>query len=618
MPRHEDPIPPETIKKVRSVGQASRLHEEKDVTVIGILSGLQSLRKMIKGISVTCRKCGETWERTYDKPELFESSNPVNVIKKCPNCKTGQFFDFVRRDKINAVLAELIDTETFSHVDALQILVFGDDKPGLDNTTDIENHLGEVVQVSGDIYPMKMGNKRNSNTVASLYVKYLVKYLAKSEIELSSQDVKEIRSFPSLVGVDNVVDELTKKFATSIIGYDFVKKGLLLCAASTSMDKTISKLHALLVGDPGLAKSELVKHSAALVPGSRYVSAQYTTGRSLTAIVSNEDGVFILRMGAIPQAKGAIAALNEIGQMTQEDQGLLLDVMEEQHFNTTKYGKGYHIDSPTAIIASCNPKDGSWGGKSHGLNDTDDVKPDMDKIPLLKPLIDRIDFIFVFRDDRSKQALKQYAEEKSAIIKTPPPDYSGYIQKHIHYAKQYFPKPDLSEQARLMLNQYYVGVRAKYGSPRIYEAIRRIAQTIASLKLKKVIDEKDADETINFYNIIMQQWDMLVTLPERASDLAYQECLKILIKLAAPVVYSDLMRMACQANPEVKEFIGETFVLRENKRYRSVLDRLLGHTRVARVGDNPIILEWIHNPSGDSDHVQSDQSDRGDWGSDPP
>lgn len=138
-------------------------------------------------------------------------------------------------------------------------------------------------------------------------------------------------------------------FATSIIGYNVVKKGLLFCAASTCTDKTSKKIHSILVGDPGLAK---------LVPNSRYESVQFATGKSLTAIVTMEEGdTLILRIGPIPQAKGAIAALNEIVRMNHDDQGLMLDTMQEQEFTTTKFGQNFHIDAPTAIIASANPED---------------------------------------------------------------------------------------------------------------------------------------------------------------------------------------------------------------------------------------------------------------------
>jgi hypothetical protein len=60
MPRHHDLDPPEPEqggnKKIHSVAEASRLHEGKDVIVVGVISGIQPLRKMIKGVSVQCLK----------------------------------------------------------------------------------------------------------------------------------------------------------------------------------------------------------------------------------------------------------------------------------------------------------------------------------------------------------------------------------------------------------------------------------------------------------------------------------------------------------------------------------------------------------------------------------
>ena len=223
-------------------------------------------------------------------------------------------------------------------------------------------------------------------------------------------------------------------FATSIIGNNHVKKGLLLCAASSSADKTAKKIHALLVGGPGLAKSRLLRESTRLVPNSRYESVQFATGKSLTAVVTQEEGnALMLRIGPIPQAKGAIAALNEMGRMDHEDQGYMLDTMQEQEFTTNKFGQNFHVDSPTVIIGSANPQGGSWKF-SH-----DNEKVDLDKIPMIKPLIDRFDLIFAFKDSRDKDALAEYADKKSEMEDRPTPDYTAYIVKHIMYAKQRMP-----------------------------------------------------------------------------------------------------------------------------------------------------------------------------------
>jgi DNA replicative helicase MCM subunit Mcm2 (Cdc46/Mcm family) len=69
-----------------------------------------------------------------------------------------------------------------------------------------------------------------------------------------------------------------------------------------------------------------------------------------------------------------------------------------------------------------------------------------------------------------------------------------YLQKNIEYSKRFQPK--FSDEAKFMLKEYYLAVRAKYGSRRVWESIVTIARMTAQLKLKAVIDAEDAKETL--------------------------------------------------------------------------------------------------------------------------
>ena len=88
---------------------------------------------MIKGVSVQCFKCNTVYEKKYDKPELFESFVPIERICKCPQCKSGDFLGRYKWENINAVVVELKDHNTFSEIDPLHIIVFGDDEPAFDD-----------------------------------------------------------------------------------------------------------------------------------------------------------------------------------------------------------------------------------------------------------------------------------------------------------------------------------------------------------------------------------------------------------------------------------------------------------------------------------------------------
>jgi hypothetical protein len=283
----------------------------------------------------------------------------------------------------------------------------------------------------------------------------------------------------------------------------------------------------------------------------------------------------------------------------------MLDTMQEQEFTTNKFGQNFHVDSPTVIIGSANPVGGSW------KSGYEDERIDLDKIPMIKPLIDRFDLIFVFRDSRDEDTLTDYAFRKSEMEDRPTPDYTAYLVKHIMYAKQHFPKPKFSEEAKAMLNQYYVSIRVRYGSPRIMGTIYTIAQNIARLKLKNIVDAADVKETVEFYNVILQQIDMVVASPTNPRDVAYEECLSILMESRFPISFEELVKIACERNKQVERYIGKSFRLDENRKLRPILDMLRNHSRVKEVQMRPVVLQYML-----SDH--SDHSDHSDLSSNTP
>jgi hypothetical protein len=136
---------------------------------MGVISGIQPLRKMIRGLSVKCLKCNQLWEIKYAIPGFTESRVAIEHINKCPTCDTGDYLGPFDYENINAVVIELKDCDTFSEIDPLRIVVFGDDEHAFDNTRNIEKHIGETVVVTGDIYSIDIGKStRDRKVVACL------------------------------------------------------------------------------------------------------------------------------------------------------------------------------------------------------------------------------------------------------------------------------------------------------------------------------------------------------------------------------------------------------------------------------------------------------------------
>jgi DNA replicative helicase MCM subunit Mcm2 (Cdc46/Mcm family) len=246
-----------------------------------MISSLYPPHKMVTATIIDCTGCSYSYSIEYEKPELA----PKTVSKECPICKEEHVS--ISHRYVNAVNVEVQDTESFSEIERLSVILFNE------YTRDI--HAGERVTIEGKIHIIKTGKR--GKLVSFLYADS-VEYEFKENVIISKQDRDAIERFTRKHSF-GIIDKLVSMFANTVIGYEHVKEGLLLCAASSGRDVKSCKqtrLNALLVGDPGLAKSELLREAVKLVPNSRYESGQNSSGRSLTAIVSKEDESYVLRI----------------------------------------------------------------------------------------------------------------------------------------------------------------------------------------------------------------------------------------------------------------------------------------------------------------------------------
>jgi replicative DNA helicase Mcm len=386
-------------------------------------------------------------------------------------------------------------------------------------------------------------------------------------------------------------------FDPSIIGFEHVKKGLLLCAVNSDSDKLNiqalndfrrERIHALLIGESGLAKSKFLRSIKKLIPNSRYESGQNSSGKSLTAIVAKEDENYMLRLGPASLAKNAVCSINEFGRTRLEDQAHLLDIMEEGKFTINKHGINATIEATTTLIFSANPINGSgWDN---------DERIDIDEIPALKPIIDRIDLTFVFRNTKDEDLIRKYAILKSDFETRKIPDYSSYLIKHLECAKKLNPK--ISDEAKTMFSEYFVSIKLKtsdFGSNRILDTLFRISKAFARLKLKKIVDEEDAKDTIEFYNVVLSQYQQIVNVPTCPKDVAFSECITTLRDIKSPIALEELLKHVCQQNNYIKNyfyFSNGNLRLSNNIKVRTVYDMLLNHRNVKRVQEKPVVLQW--------------------------
>ncbi len=244
-------------------------------------------------------------------------------------------------------------------------------------------------------------------------------------------------------------------------------------------------------------KSQILTFVDKTAPKSRYVAGRSASGAGLTCSVVKDEFLrgWALEAGAMVLADKGILVLDEMDKISKEDTSALHEAMEQQSISVAKANIQAQLRTQTSILAAANPKMGRF----------DPFTPIPNQIDLPPALINRFDLIFVMRDlpDKVKDANIASKVLESHSYKDSPPEIDGkLLRKYIAYTKQkIFPK--LTEEAVNVIKKFYVDLRATGTegdssikpipiSARQLEAVVRLAEASAKIKLKTQVEEEDA------------------------------------------------------------------------------------------------------------------------------
>uniref|UniRef100_A0A673CVF9 DNA helicase MCM8 n=1 Tax=Sphaeramia orbicularis TaxID=375764 RepID=A0A673CVF9_9TELE len=316
--------------------------------------------------------------------------------------------------------------------------------------------------------------------------------------------------------------------------------------------------HILMVGDPGLGKSQMLQAVCNVAPRGIYVCGNSTSTTGLTVTLSRDSGTgdYALEAGALVLADQGLCCIDEFDKLGNQQQALL-EAMEQQSVSLAKAGIVSSLPARTSVIAAANPIGGHYNrGKTVSEN-----------LKMGSALLSRFDVVFLLLDipdESHDRHLSEYvmanragkctatsaivtrtnsALETSVLLEHSDMPLSERLQvpageivdpipacllrKYISYARQYV-HPSLSPEAAQTLQAFYLSLRSQAQSAdatpittRQLESLIRLTEARARLDLRETASKSDAEDVIEImkYSLVDTYSDGLGNLDFERSQL---------------------------------------------------------------------------------------------------
>ncbi|MEM2188804.1 MAG: minichromosome maintenance protein MCM [Thermofilaceae archaeon] len=470
------------------------------IMIEGMVTRVTPVQPLLSKATFICSACG--WEtEVIQRGQLIEG--PVD----CPRCKRRGALQIVEGE------SEFVDSQILRVQERFEELPPGQ-IPRCIEVVAVGSDLidvarpGDRVRVVGILRaqsqrPPRVGRSRafrmimEANSIVPVSREF-------ESIEITPDEERQILE---IARAPDAYQRLVESIAPNIYGWDHVKEAILLQLAGgvprNLPDIRIrGEINVLLIGDPGTAKTQMLKFAAQTSPRGLYASGRGVSAAGLTAaVVKGEDGEMMLEAGVVVLTDRGLASIDEIEKMKSEDRIALHEAMEQQTVTVAKGGIVATLNARTAILAAANPTFGRY----------DPYKSPIENIPLPATILSRFDLIFVMRDEPSDLEDARLSGHILTVHKTggsAPPIPINLLKKYIAYARRI--EPRLTDEAIFAINKYFLEMRnaqKKIGeqqqtsvpiaiTPRQLESLVRLTLAHARVLLKQEADAGDAEAAI--------------------------------------------------------------------------------------------------------------------------
>ncbi|KAF8789034.1 DNA replication licensing factor mcm7-B like protein [Argiope bruennichi] len=325
-----------------------------------------------------------------------------------------------------------------------------------------------------------------------------------NEQEMSQAEAEEIRNTYNY-------DMMATSIAPEIFGHHDVKKALLLLLVggvdrNPNGMKIRGNINICLMGDPGVAKSQLLSYIDRLAPRSQYTTGRGSSGVGLTASVMKDPvtGEMTLEGGALVLADKGICCIDEFDKMLDFDRTAIHEVMEQQTISIAKAGILTTLNARVSILAAANPAYGRYNPK----------RTIEQNVQLPAALLSRFDLLWLIQDKPDKENDKRLADHITQVhmhCREPQANFDpmpmNLMRRYVSYCRTI--QPVVPEDLTDYIVSAYVEIRKEarnsrdmtFTSARNLLGILRLSTALARLNLRDTVVKQDVDEAIRLLDM---------------------------------------------------------------------------------------------------------------------